>query len=133
MEFSQQEKELIKENAQKIKTYLETEIAPYLSKTIRIKFGGEYTSPRTFNTTSTYVLNIYAKGDEYLWTDYEGNSTPLKCSLTTKFGAPDDLCATLSREGTYTLIKEWKNIKNMLLNEVDKYKKSIDMLEHFEI
>ena len=41
MEFSQQEKELIKENAQKIKTYLETEIAPYLSKTIRIRFGGE--------------------------------------------------------------------------------------------
>lgn len=133
MEFSQQEKELIKENAQKIKTYLETEIAPYLSKTIRIKFGGEYTSPRTFNTTSTYVLNIYAKGDEFHWTDIDGNATDLKCSLTTKFGAPDDLCVGHSREGTYTLIKEWKDIKNMLLNEVDKYKKSIDMLEHFEV
>ena len=133
MEFSQQEKELIKENAQKIKTYLETEIAPYLSKTIRIKFGGEYTSPRTFNTTSTYVLNIYAKGDEFHWTDIDGNATDLKCALTTKFGAPDDLCATLSREGAYALIKDWKAIKNQLLNEVDRYKKSIDMLERFEI
>lgn len=133
MEFSQQEKDLIKENAQKIKTYLETEIAPYLSKTIRIKFDGEYTSPRTFNTTSTYVLNIYAKGDEFHWTDIDGNATDLKCALTTKFGAPDDLCSTLSREGTYTLIKKWKYIKKMLLNEVDKYKKSIDMLEHFKV
>ena len=58
MEFSQQEKELIKENAQKIKTYLETEIAPYLSKTIRIKFGGEYTSPKTFSTTSTHSISM---------------------------------------------------------------------------
>lgn len=133
MEFSQQEKELIKENAQKIKTYLETEIAPYLSKTIRIKFGGEYTSPKTFNTTSTYVLNIYAKGDEFHWVDIDGNATDLKCSLTTKFGAPDDLCTSHSREGAYALIKDWKAIKNQLLNEVDRYKKSIDMLEHFEI
>ena len=133
MEFSQQEKDLIKENAQKIKTYLETEIAPYLSKTIRIKFGGEYTSPKTFNTTSTYVLNIYAEGEEFHLLDIDGNTTALKCSLTTKVGAPDDLCTSHSREGAYALIKDWKAIKNQLLNEVDRYKKSIDMLERFEI
>ena len=133
MEFSQQEKDLIKENAQKIKTYLETEIAPYLSKTIRIKFGGEYTPPKTFSTTSTYSLNIYAKGDEFHWRDIDGNVTALKCSLTTKFGEPDDLCTNHSREGAYALIKYWNSINSQLLNEVDRYKKSIDMLERFEI
>jgi hypothetical protein len=120
--FTKEETGLVISNAKKVIEFIRTEILPCLKTdmTFRMNMG---------RTIKDLVLSVHGGKNGYI-TIYQGHAMTLENNYTNPF---DYFFSDVNVEKTMALIKNWKDIKRDLLEQVEKDAMDTELIKNFQV
>ena len=125
-----EQKEQLKTNVRAIERYIEENVVPYITRDVRLEFGGIHHCPRTGTPTAMYTLCVSPeKKSRYAgWNVCKNAYVGPEC----KFGPAVILEETFSSE-QYALLKNWQSLKQQLKNVIDKQRTDAEFIANFKV
>ena len=128
--FTTEQKEQLKTNVRAIERYIEENVVPYITRDVRLEFGGIHHCPRTGTPTAMYTLCVSPEKKSRCagWNVCKNAYVRLEC----KFGPAVILEETFSSE-QYALLKNWQSLKQQLKNVIDKQRTDAEFIANFKV